>query len=196
MGAKVSRVDNSTGEEDLEVEGPGTITVAGYWASFETAIHARDKSVETASYSEFLNSTVQGIASIEAYINQQAEQWNKDHPNDQLVDSALQKVSFDDKIDVWIPKMTNGLRLEKGYTNWQDFKILRSFRDNLAIHPKQSGYSISLSDLAKNIGLFRTGIAGLLVDIHILFKERIPSVIIRAKYAPEVEIVEIDLASD
>jgi hypothetical protein len=62
----------------------------------------------------------------------------------------------------------------------------------VAIHPKSSGYSISFAKLAEQINFFRTGIARLLVKLHLLFEDVIPAKIIRAAYAPDVEFVQDD----
>jgi len=133
---------------------------------------------------------VLGISSIEGFINRKAELWNKKNPNEQLLDSKQNKVNLYDKIDVWVPKMAGGKKLSKSGTEWFHFKKLRDIRNDIAIHPKESGYSISLSDLAEEIDMFRTGIAKLLISLHLLFGEKIPGIIIRAAYAPDVEIIE------
>ncbi len=187
-GATVSRVD-AEGNEDLTVVGPGTITMAGYWGIFEHAAKDLERAVENASNAELYSAITGGIAAIEGYLNHRAEEWNKRNPSDPLEDSFHSKISFEDKIDVWLPKMTVGRKLDKSTKNWADFKMLRSIRDNLAIHPKSSGYSTSYTELADRINRFRTGIAGLLVDLHKVFGQRIPATIIRGSFAPDVEVV-------
>lgn len=189
-GTTLSRVDHGTGETDLETKNPGKLVLYGYWATFETAVKALHRAVDEASYSEFHSAVVQGIASIEGYINHRAGVWNKQNPEDQLLDSRYDKVSFDDKIHEWIPKMTGGKGLYKGHQEWNHFRVLRGIRDHEAIHPKASGYSVSLTELADKINIFRTGIAGLLIQMHTLFSEKVPCVVIRAAYVPDVEVVE------
>ncbi|MHA2403773.1 MAG: hypothetical protein ACXADH_12330, partial [Candidatus Kariarchaeaceae archaeon] len=130
--------------------------------------------------------------SIEAYIIHRVELWNRDNPHDCLTDSPAHKVSFDDKVDVWIPKMTGGKKLDKSIRNWMHFLDLRKIRDHVSIHPKSDGFGSSFSDLAEKINIFRTGIAGTLIQLHLLFHEKIPAIIIRAFYAPEVEVVEVN----
>lgn len=107
------------------------------------------------------------------------------------MDSKANKISFEDKIDTWISLMTNGIKFNKGIKYWEHFKRLQQIRDNLSIHAKSSGYSISYGDLASIINLFKTGIAGVLIQLHELFGERIPGAIIRGYYAPDVELVKI-----
>ena len=89
--------------------------------------------------------------------------------------------------------MTGGKRLDKSIINWFNFKNLRKIRNDYVIHSKTTGYSISNQELAEYINKFKTGIAKLLVQLHILFNEKIPSRIIRGAYAPDVEIVEKDV---
>lgn len=186
---EMSRVNSTTGDEDLTTKSPGSLVMQGYWASFESAIEARDRAVQKSSYTEYLSAVTSGMASIEGYINYQAEFWNKKRKDQSLIDSFTTKVSLNDKFDTWIPAMAQGKKLDKGGINWTHFKIIKSIRDDLAIHPKSSGYGISFYDLAEKINLFRTGIAGLLIQLHLLFNEKIPQIIIRAAYVPDVEVV-------
>ena len=189
-GAKLSVIDKLDGQTKSEVQGPGTLTVSTCWGHFEEALRARDRSVESSSYSEYQNAVVAGIASIEAYINYRAEIWNKLNPSENLFDSPSNKVSFEDKIDNWVPKMAEGKKLDKSIRNWRDFKELRKIRDHVSIHPKPVSYGISFSDLAEKINMFRTGIAGILIQLHKLFKEPIPAKIIRSFFSPDVEVVK------
>lgn len=188
-GSSLARVDNMSGVTDLDTQGPGTIVLYAYWARFETAIDALDRAVSKSSYSELQSAVVEGIASIEGYIQYKVEHWNKHHPQQALLDSAENKVRFDDKITKWVPIMTFGKQLERNTAEWQHFVMLRKIRDDVALHPKSSGYSISYPKLAEQINLFKTGIAWLLVKLHLLFGDIIPARIIRAAYAPDVEFV-------
>lgn len=187
---RVSRFDFATGKEDLVLEEPGTHTIYGYWAAFEGASQSRDLAVSESSFVHFHMAIVQGIASIEGYIKHISEFWNNAHPTDQLIDSRENKVSLDEKFDRWIPKLSGGNKFDKSIINWDHFKILKNIRDDNAVHPKTSGFTISYSDLAEQINMFRTGIAGILIQLHLLFHEKIPAVIIRARYTPDVYVVE------
>jgi len=188
-GSSLARVDNESGATDLETQGPGTIVLNAYWAKFEAANDAIDQAVDKSSYTDFQSAVVEGIASIEAYIQYRVEYWNKHHPQQELQDSAVNKVPFDDKITQWVPLMTAGKLLDKSTAVWDHFVKLREIRDNVAIHPKSSGYSTSYEKLAEQINFFRTGIALLLVNLHLLFGDKIPAKIIRAAYTPDVEYV-------
>jgi len=178
------------GEEKSITKGPALSTLSGYWATFELAWEAIDRAIDKNSYAEFLSAVVHGIASIEGYINYRAESWNKAYPESRLVDSKEAKINLDNKIDEWIPFMTKGKKLDKGTINWESYKKLRTIRDIEAIHPKSSGYIISLIELAEKINQFGIGIAGMLIQLHLLFEEKIPAIIIRASYSPEVVVIK------
>ncbi len=188
--AKVSLVDNDTGDETPLVDGPGTFATSTYWALLETAAGHLERAIERLSYGELQSAIVAGIAAVEAYIAHRVGIWNKRNPSDLLVDDRDHKVSLDDKIDHWIPKMANGRKLDKGGQEWADFKKLRGIRDNLTIHPKQDGYGIRFEELADLANRFRMGTAGLLFQLHVLFQEVAPSQIIRARFAPDTVVVK------
>lgn len=99
-------------------------------------------------------------------------------------------MSFENKVDIWIPKLAGGAKLDKSGTMWQHFLTLRAIRDDAAIHPKAVGFGISYGDLAKKINLYRLGIAGFLFQLHLLSYVTVPRAVIRAMYTPEVEVVE------
>ena len=184
----VSRHDNVTGQDTFIMSGPGTATIDGYWSIFESSQDALDRAIKRSSQVDLLVAATQGVASIEHYLRRRVEVWNSANPTDQLVDSFQSKVSFDDKIDDWLPKMTGGTKLQKGTGEWAEFKRIRAIRDNSNVHPKGASLGVSYRDLAEQINLFRTGIAGLLIRLHLLFDDPIPRIIIRARYAPEVEV--------
>ncbi len=191
-GAKVELIDNRTGDVVTTVEGPGTIAMSTYLAHFETACAARDRAVENSSYAEFLAAITNAMASIESYITELARDWNLKNPEDQLIDSKQTKVSLDDKFDIWIPKMSSGNKLVKSDKRWNHFVKLRHIRDNEAIHPKLGGQGMSFVKLTKLIDQFRWGMAGMLGQIHLLFGQPVPSIIINSVYMPDVEVVYIE----
>ena len=184
----VPTVENILGSL-MVVSGTAIIT-STYRNLYETASQNLNRAIENVSYADLQSAVTSGISSIEAYINHRVEQWNGQNPDDQLSDSKSQKVSFDDKIGQWIPKMTGGRGLNKSLRNWPDFKRLRGIRDNVTVHAKESSYTKSVYEIAEAINMFRTGIAGLLIQLHDLFDEKIPSIIIRDYFAPELEITE------
>jgi hypothetical protein len=182
-------IQDQEGKRVANVQGKGQLVQSTYWALFEAACAARNRAVKDGSYIDFQTAVVQGIASIEAFVSALAEAWNAKHPNETLIDSKDSKVSFDDKINHWIPKII-GNTFNKGDKRWSEFVELRRIRDHLAIHPKVSAYGIEEADLANKINLFRYGIAGFLERLHTISRQPIPAVIINAVYMPDVEIVE------
>ena len=86
--------------------------------------------------------------------------------------------------------MTGGNKLDKS-RNWEHFKRLRGIRDNLTIHPKQPRHSVKYTELADLINTFGMGVAGILIDLHIVCRNWIPPHIIRGYYAPEVQVVSV-----
>jgi hypothetical protein len=188
--AQIASIDNNTGVENARVQGPGQLTQLGYWASFEAAVQHRNNAVEKDSYSEFQSAIVRGIASIEGYLNYRAEKWNRKKGSEKLEDSVKYKVSIDEKITSWIPKMTGGKKLDKSQIFWERYKRLKKIRDDVTIHPKESSYGISLHRLAEMINWFRPGIAEFLIGVHKIFNDIIPRVIIRAAYSPDAIVIK------
>ena len=186
-GLTVSRID-MFGNEDGKMTGPGVIIMSAYQSQFEEALSNIEEAIRLSDPRKFITACTCGVASVESYLNMKAEEWNKRNLGAQLIDSKNNPVSLADKIGSWIPIMTNGKKLDKGIQYWHHFKRLQSIRDNIGTHPKQSTYSFSLNDLVDLINYFRTGIAGLLLQLHLLFNDRVPSNIIRAKFAPDVEV--------
>lgn len=105
-------------------------------------------------------------------------------------------MSFDDKIDKWIPMMAGGRKLDKGTQRWERFKELRAIGDQEQAHSKQSVVVSNYKQLAGFLNLFRTGSAVLLLDLHVHFDQRkTPSSVIRYAFLPDVECVQQDQAS-
>jgi hypothetical protein len=188
-GASIALVDEF-GEEISSIEAEGELIHLTYWALFDSAISARNRSVELRSYLEYQSAIVSGIASIEAYINWLAANWNKRNPADQLIDSKAQKVSFEDKIDIWIPTIT-GKKFDKSRECWSHFTELRAIRDHLTIHPKIIGYGIEEKELCRKINLFRKGIANFLGGLHGLAGQPTPSIVINAAYMSDCVVAPI-----
>jgi len=186
-GCSMARVD-ANGVEEYRVDGPGVYTVSHYWGQFETAESALQRAIAGSSYNEFQSAVVSGIASIESYVNYRALEWNK--INSTAVLDLNARLSLDEKTDIWLPIMLQGKKMEKGLKYWSDYMQLKSIRDNLAVHAKFSVSGINYFELAKLINLYRNGIAGSLIALHKLFSDRVPRVIIRRYYAPEVQVGE------
>ncbi len=188
-GGRVSYVDKA-GEETIigENEGEGHFSYPSYMGLFEQAVEDYKRCLESGRYGDFLSCVSNGVASVEAYLNQEVRVHNRRNPGKELVDNKHNKVSFDDKIDRWIPIMTGGKKLDKGNQRWEHFKRLRAIRDGNQAHVKTAVLGANYRQLGELLNLFRSGIAGILLDLHILFDDRAtPAVVIRYAYLPEVE---------
>lgn len=168
----------------------GKMTTSTYWSRFERAVAAFDRCLDTTSYEDLLAGVSSGVSSIEAYVGGRIETHNRRHPEDRLVDNKQNKVSFDDKIKLWVPRMS-GEKFDKGKNrNWSDFKVLRAVRDQEDAHPKTSAYAHSFRDMGALLNRFRGGIAGLLLDLCVHFGEKqVPTVVVRRAYLPKVRYV-------
>ena len=190
VDASVSLIDSDK-EVINEMKEPGLFIWSNCEAHFEAACDARDRAVDKVSYSAFQECLSQGFASIEAFFSAQARFWNKQHPDNELIGSETHKVSLEDKIEEWVPKMSNGKKIDKTGKVWNDFKILKKARGDNAIHPKLPGQGISYRALAKQINGFRLWIAQLLANLHLLLGLPVPSIIINAVHMPEVEVIKV-----
>jgi hypothetical protein len=192
-GAHVSVVDSITGRMRAELgSAGGKLFPDRYAATFEHAHAEWLGSIQGASPIRFLSAATAGVAAVESYILHRARIWNDLNLMDQLVDSQKVKVPFEEKVDAWIPKMTGGIKLQKDDAVWADFRAIRELRDDEWIHQKQSALAMELGDLATHLNRFRSGIAMLLIRLHKLFQERIPRLVIRAAYSPEMRVATAD----
>jgi hypothetical protein len=185
-GAGISIRNPVTGEQRM-LDGPGVIEFASYLARFETAVAAWHRAVARESHSELLTAVGDGIASIEAYLNTKAAEWNSQNPTDLLRETRTNRASFLDKIDHWVPKMAgSGLDANKPFR--ADLAEIKKYRDRVAIHQKHTVAAVTLSELARLLNLFTTGIAVPLFNLHQIFKQACPSIIIRSAYAANVQL--------
>lgn len=189
-GGTVGIIDNTTGEDICSMKKDGTLIASTYQAYLETAYKSRDQAVEHSSYADYHTAIVKGFAAIEAFLNEQVKIWNRQHPDELLSDSKRSKVSQDEKIDNWIPKIAGGKKLNKSDIRWQHYKKLQAIRDNYIVHPKSTGYGITYQELAEQINMFRSGIAGIIADMHLIFRKAMPAVVINAIFMPDVEVID------
>jgi len=194
---KVELVNNETGEELELIHGNGLVDLSIYDSKFNQSIKMFNSSIEKIDYQDFLSACTYGVASIEAYINYRAGIFNsrQQKEEDKLLDNAASRVSLEDKIDKWIPCMLLGLKLEKGYKDWKSFQRLKTIRDTCDIHPHQPGEGKTYDQLCELINIFSDAFPVLLIKLHNLFKELIPSKIIRYSFFPGVEIKTNNLAT-
>ncbi len=188
VGGKASII-NEIGEVESEIDGEGQISVNACQSHFETAIKARDRAVSEGSYMPVYECLTFGFASIEAFLNNSAKRWSRNHPDQPLSDSASQKVSLEAKIDTWVPIMSGGAKFDKASNRqWSDFKTLKRLRDNYAIHPSNGSHGMTFQEMAATLNIFRDGIAHLLGNLHVLVGAHVPAVIINAIYFPDIEV--------
>lgn len=185
---KASLIKGGKNEPEIEITSPGTIGV-DYASKFESACRARDKAIEGASLDELHTAIIKGIASIESYVAHRAEIWNRSiAAHTPLSDNKESRVSFEEKIKGWVPTMTGGAKLDIGGQMWADFLFLQGIRDNDAIHAKKFAQGVSFSALASALNKFKTGIADFMLQLHVIFGEPVPQVVIRAKFFPDVYV--------
>lgn len=188
---RASVMSLETGIEDSFIDGPGEIVMSKYFSDYEKAYRHIGDAIEKMKFDDLQSAIFWGATSIESYINYRAKIWNEKNPADKLIDSKDKKVSIDNKIDIWLPKMSNR-KIDKGTSDWRDYIELRGIRDNEIVHAKSAGSGISYEKLGVLINKFSTGIAGTLFQLHRMFDEKIPAKIIRGKYAVKVELTNND----
>lgn len=187
-GVVVSQTD-SEGNEVARLEGEAGFMVAATDAAlFEKAVTDFERAITQMSYTEYLSALANGLASIEAYIAQKAYQHNVRNPDDELLDDKDHKVAFEDKIREWVPKMA-GEKLNLGDKHWAHFQRLKRVRDTEHTHTKSPALHISYRELCKLLNLFRTGIAGMLLNLHALFGDTVPGVVVKYAFYPEIKLV-------
>lgn len=189
--AGIASYVDSEGNEVVRMEESGTLVTATDAALFEKAVDDVERSLQSMSYTEFLSGIVNGLASIEAYISRKAYQHNVRNPGKELVDDKNHKVSFEDKIKAWVPTMA-GAKLNLGGKNWAHFQRLKRVRDTEHTHSKVPALNISHRELCKLLNLFGTGIAGMLLDLHVLFNDTVPSKVITYAYHPKITLVSVE----
>ena len=180
---KVFIQDPITGEEKVIEEGQACFSE--YWQAFESSYKYFCDCINEMDYDHFKSALTFGVKSIDSYIKHRAEIYNYQKSSNILKDDKQSKVSFEDKIKIWIPIMTGGKKL-KGNLNYYHFGILKGIRDNIAVHPKGTKSGIIYSDFCNDLNKFKTGIAGFLIDMHIIFEEQIPCKVIRAFHFPRI----------
>ena len=183
-GGTLSVTDKITGETHGDYD---AIAINAYQGLFGESMELFKASLAENTYSLFRSSIVSGVSSIEAFIRQQAKYYNKINPQEPLLDDFNSKISFYDKFNIWLPKMT-GNHFDKSGREWEALKKIITFRDNEVVHPKGT-YGYNYDEIIALINLYKYGIPGILRQLHVLFKMTIPSNIIRACYYPEVSLV-------
>jgi len=183
-----TRVLNPITGESSSLAGSGVLEMSTYLARFTTAVEAWHRTVERCNPPDLLSAVGDAVAAIEAYVNNKAREWTAMNPLDPLTDTRRQSTSLRRKLEEWIPHMTSGKRIDPHSPFWEDYLEMQRYR-NEAIHSRTSVTAIDLRDLASSLNKFTAGLAIPLFQLHTFFRESIPSLIIRAAYAPEVRVV-------
>jgi hypothetical protein len=187
-GSVAGYTDSEGNEVVVLADESGTYVEATSTALFEKAVDDFERSINGMSYVEFLSAIANGTASIEAQILSKVGQYNRRNPGKELVDDKDNKVPFEDKIKLWVPTMS-GRKLNLGDKNWAHFQRLKRARDTEHTHTKNPALHITYRELCKLLNLFRSGIAGFLLDLHVIFGDTVPSKVIKYAYHPNIKLV-------
>jgi hypothetical protein len=182
----VAILNPHTGEERT-LAGVGILESPTYAAMFETAVAAWHRAVERESHADFLSALRDSVSSLEAFITRQAARWNADHPADRLEekDKSGKFVSFRRKLEQWCPKMT-GERMSP--EELARLLTIKRYRDDVAVHGKHTVAAIGLNELAELLNGFTFDVAAPFFSLHRMFRLAVPSIILRAAYAPMVSV--------
>jgi hypothetical protein len=173
------------GYQVAELSGAGKLNVFDYHAKYLKAFEARETTVKRSDYSDLLNCVTHGIASVESYVTAKANLCNQ--RAGRLLFSVDEVSNLDDKLNNWLFDMT-GYRMNQSGVIWNHFTDLKDLNNKKFKHTSQGAQANSYDVMAKIINKFRTGIARMLFELHKLFKEPVPSKIIRGIYLPEVSV--------
>ncbi len=172
------------GKPVASFHGSGQIAMFDYHAKYDQAITCRKRVIKDAQYTELLSCASHGIAAVESYINTQAFYWNNNHPNDTL---DLQEDRLDIKLNDWLKKMT-GKRLNH-LSCWNHFKDYQAVNNEGLKHTMHPAHAVNFSEMATTLNKFRYGIAKILFELHIAFKQMVPVSIIRGMYFADIEVI-------
>lgn len=173
-------------EEVASLEGEsGSIVTSAYKARFRDSVTNLNRCIEVEEprYGDLLSCFADGMASIEAFVNYRTQRHRQALPrgNERIVE-------LDFKIFDWIPRLYGGITVDKGYRNWQNFEKIRCIRNSYASHPDIDVYRTSDSEFCEQLNLWRTGIAELLLNLHVTTKMLVPPDIVKQAYLPEIEV--------
>lgn len=161
------------------------VAMVSYEAIFADSYNAFEKSIQETSISDFITAVNKGISSIENSIRDAADGYNLVN-EEKLKDDKFHKITFDGKIDEWIP-IISGKKFDKGDRVWQSYKILNKFRDDKDQHFK-GGYGFNWDEIVELKNLYKFGIAQFLFRLDRIFSRRTSSLVIRAQYYPKISL--------
>lgn len=183
-------IDSDTGEVLSSLSAPGVQSLLSYHSQFDQAIRTLEDAITKDSYQELLQAVATGIACLETFVSDQVRKWNAQNPSSKILD-APPFASFDVKVGDWFPIMLHGKRYNKSGKDWDALQRLRDLRNNQAIHPKSFAQGTTFVDLADWCNVFTLGIPETLFQMHVIFSMRVPTSIIRARYATKVVVQEL-----
>lgn len=181
-GVTVSRPSHITGEFEPIVSGDGIFNESDYWATFEISKEDFDNAIESGRWERFLSAVNAGIAAVEAFLNH--EYMTRLRVSGE--DAALRE-NLEVKIKTWPAKLT-GSGFDLSGRSWASFTKLKKLRDDGFQHRKARNTGMSRKEHLGLLNEYKLAVPRLLFDLHVHFKVRCPSAIIRYAYYPEVEL--------
>ena len=182
--ASVSKVNHSTRKYQEIISGDGTFNEADYWVLFELAREDFETSIKTGRYERFLSAVNSGLAAIETFMNHQYLIRTGCDADDAELKNDIEK-----KVSEWVP-MFSGKTYDKSKHEWAAFKKLKALRNEDFQHRKSVTSGITFRALVDLLNEFRYGICKVLMELHILFEHRCPTIIIRYAHYPEIELIK------
>ena len=176
------------GYQDLaRIEGEsGRLVMSQYQERFRHSVRNLERCTtgEEADYGDLLSCFADGLASIEAFVNYKAEPHRSKLPRG---DERI--VALDFKLDRWIPLLSGGVSVDKSQRFWQDFREIQDIRNERQSHPKAGVYGVSDSAFCRQLNLWRTGIAVMLLALHAITGRLAPPELVKRAYMPDIELV-------
>lgn len=181
-GVTVSRPNHITGEYEPIVSGDGIYNESDYWATFEISKEDFDNAIESGRWERFLSAVNAGIAAVEAFLNHEYMTRLRVSGDD-----AALRENFEVKIKTWPAKLT-GSAFDLSGRSWASFSKLKKLRDDGFQHRKARNTGMSRKEHLGLLNEYKLAVPRLLFDLHVHFKVRCPSAIIRYAYHPEIEL--------
>ena len=157
-GASVSTPDHITGEFKEVVSGDGFYNEDDYWANIALSIEDLETAISKANRERFLSGVNAGIASIEAFLNQQYL-----HKKSAVID--VKDLTLSEKIKKW-PDLLMGEKFDCSGKSYQSFFLPLSLRNENFQHRKSIKTGVSVKVFEKELNYFKLGICTLLFDLH------------------------------
>jgi hypothetical protein len=178
-GVTISRVNPATGQRAQLNTSDGLVTESDYWARFQISVEDFEQAILKENPDRYLAAIAAGTAAIEGFCNYQFLKKGNNAESGEI------REPLDWKFENWIPRFTNR-KLDKGRKSWERFKRLRQLRNDEFQHPKAMWSARNFSDLPSLFNDYRWGICRLLLELHVIFRERCPSRIIRYSFYPSI----------